>query len=906
MYPALSEGNFGGPSPADSRVVTAFRFFCTLAMVSLFIGSNSGLHAQIPSPVNPSSPADTNCSESAYPGSDSCVNQNAQQRQFQGLQQPGSQYPGQGSTQPEMPGLYTDQENQSRQQQGNTGPRRMQLPPEPLTEFQKFVATTTGEVLPIFGANLFQGVPSTFAPVDMAPVPADYLIGPDDELRIRVWGQVSFEADLRVDRSGEIYLPRVGPVHVAGLRYSELNEHLRAAIARVFRNFELTVDLGRIRAIQIYVTGQARRPGVYTVSSLSTLLDAVFEGGGPSTQGSLRRIQLRRGGKVITELDLYSLLSRGDTSGDAKLLSGDIVFIPPVGPQVALTGSVQNPRIYELKPNETLSELFEDAGGLSAVAAGSRISIERIDDHRDRHAMEVSFDSKDLATVLASGDLVRVYPITPQFQKTVTLRGNTANPGRFAWHTGMRVSELIPDKESLLTRNYWWKRTQLGLPAPEFQPFDNLSSMRQPTRVVTLPQNRTQRQYMRQNPDGSTQLQDRTEPLQDPSEPLQEPLLPLQNRSSDSDSPPYNDSANPANRRQTAATPAAASGSLAAQQFANDQYGAENRIPKTEVRIIAPEIDWDYAVIERLDPETLKTTLVPFDLGKLVMQHDGSQDLELRPGDVVTVFSEADIRIPVGQQTKIVKLEGEFAHGGSYTVGPNETLRQLVQRAGGFTSSAYLYGSEFARLSTRAIQQARMDEYIRTLEAEIQRGNLASVTAAASSAQDIASSVAAHTSEQDLIARLREVRATGRIVLEFQPDSSGIASIPDVPLENGDTFLVPSRPANVNVIGAVYDQNSFLYNRSRNVGAYLHLAGGPNRNSDYKHSFVIRADGEVVSRDSVSGLWKNSFLSMNVNPGDTVVVPEKTFKPTALRGFLDWSQIFSQLALGAAAIQVLK
>jgi protein involved in polysaccharide export with SLBB domain len=761
-----------------------------------------------------------------------------------------------------------------------------------LTEFQKFVASATGEVLPIFGSDLFRNAPSTFAPLDMAPVPSDYLIGPGDELRIRVWGQLNFEANVRVDRSGDVYLPRVGPVHVAGLAFSDLKEHMRAAVARVFRNFELTVDLGQIRAIQVYVAGQARHPGVYTVSALSTLLNALFVSGGPSISGSLRHIQLRRDGKLVSELDVYDLLNRGDKGKDAKLLSGDIIFIPPVGAQVALTGSVRNRRVFELKTGETLNDLFSDAGGISDLAAATHISIERIDQRREVRSIDVSFDEGGLATPLAGGDLVHVYPVVPRSVGSVTLRGNIANPGRFAWHSGMRISDLIPDKESLLTPQYWWKRAQQGLPHPDFEPTgrSSLSRMRQPLEPYLLPRNQGRQGASQNTPDGSYSSTEPDSQLRDQSGEQQD-----------------NQSVNPPPDRQAdARTPAAPRESSSTLATVQAEAERESRQPRTEVEFFAPEIDWDYAVIERLDRDTLKTRLIPFDLGHLVLQNDSSQNLELQAGDVVTIFSGADIRLPVAQQSKIVKLEGEFAHAGSYTTEPGETLRDLVRRAGGFTPGAYLYGSEFSRESTRRIQQTRIDEYVRSLEAQTHRGVLATAASATSSAQDIAGGVAAQNAEQDLVAQLKQVRATGRIVLEFTPGGGSIDEVPDITLENGDRFVVPSRPSNVNVVGAVYDQNSFLYNQGRHVNAYLHLAGGPNRNADEKHSFVIRADGEVLSRDATDTVWKHSFLDVPLYPGDTVVVPEKVFKPSNLRGVLEWSQLFSQLALGAAAISVLQ
>jgi len=365
------------------------------------------------------------------------------------------------------------------------------LPPEPLTEFQKFVAETTGQLLPIYGENLFRNVPSTFAPNDLAPVTSDYVIGPDDQLRVRIWGQVNYSGNLRVDRSGDIYLPEAGAVHVAGVQFSALDQQLRSALGRVYRNFDLSVDVGRIRSMQIYVTGQARRPGVYTVSSLSTLVDALFASGGPSAQGSLRHVELRRSGQTIADFDLYALLIHGDKSKDARLLPEDVLYIPAAGAQVAITGSVHTPGIYELRGSDTIGDLIDAAGKTTAVASSGRISLERLGEHQIRQAMEFPFDAAGLAATLADGDILRVYSILPAYQKTVTLRGDVANPGRFAWHSGMHLSDLIPDRDSLLSRDYWWKRSHLGLPSPEFEPLiSNFeANQRRPARDNAYPNN---------------------------------------------------------------------------------------------------------------------------------------------------------------------------------------------------------------------------------------------------------------------------------------------------------------------------------------------------------------------------------------------------------------------------------
>lgn len=810
------------------------------------------------------------------------------------------------------PQTYTDMNNPNfnnqnfQQNEYASSLNQKPLPPQPLTQFQKFAAGTTGEVLPIFGANLFQNAPSTFAPVDETPIPPDYVVGAGDVLRIRIWGQVNFNADVRVDRAGEIYLPQVGQVHVAGLPYSALRDHIRAAVSRVFRNFDLTADIGQIRAVQIYVVGQAHRPGTYTVSSLSTLVDAIFASGGPSVEGSVRHIYLKRNGSVVADFDLYDLLVNGDKSKDAQLQSGDVIYIPPAGPQVALTGSVRRPAIYELRSGDTIAQLLKYAGGPSTTASNSRISIERIQDHQGRAAMEVAFDEQGLATSLDQGDIVRVLSITPMYQNTVTLRGYVANPGRFAWHKGMRISDVIPDRDSLLSRDYWWRRAQLGLPAPEFEPVPMLAAQSQPSNPVDL------RARAKNFPLTPEQCRDyNSESNSNSYRCNQEVTGQSQNQYQSGDNnnqfgelPAVGMESENGRYPQPASQPG--NRSLAARQSEVLTENTAGITERTRVALPAPEIDWNYAVVERMDRKTLTTSLIPFDLGKLVMDHDPSQNFELQPGDIVTVFSQADIHVPIAQQTKFVTLEGEFVHAGTYSVKPGETLPELIVRAGGFTPNAYLYGSDFTRESTRVIQQARIDEYVQKLEMEISRGNIAQSTSSVATAQDLATAGAAQAAEHELISRLQQIRATGRIVLEEKPSSSGIEALPSIQLEDGDRFVVPSRPASINVVGSVYDENSFLYLPDRRVGDYLHLAGGPNRSADKKHAFVIRADGSVLSRAAANGIWGNTFYSVRVNPGDTIVVPEKTYGPTFLRGFLDWSQVVSQLGLGAAAINVLR
>jgi protein involved in polysaccharide export with SLBB domain len=247
-------------------------------------------------------------------------------------------------------------------------------------------------------------------------------------------------------------------------------------------------------------------------------------------------------------------------------------------------------------------------------------------------------------------------------------------------------------------------------------------------------------------------------------------------------------------------------------------------------------------------------------------------------------------------------LEGEFVGAGVYSAEPGETLDHLVQRAGGFTPDAYLYGSSFLRESARALQQQRLDEYIAQLSTDMDRQTAVSGASATSGVSD----PNALALERNLIAQLRTLRATGRIVLEFAPTSLGLASVPHIPLENGDVLRVPSRPNTVNVLGAVYGPNVFLYDPKRHLNDYMSLAGRANRVADNHHAFIIRADGSVFSRERARGVLSNHFDDTAIYPGDSIVVPEKLIKPTLTRQLIDYSQILSGFGLAAAAIEVIK
>jgi protein involved in polysaccharide export with SLBB domain len=940
-----------GSSPRVCRFgyVLLFTVFGTLTSSAQFGQFGQGLSGQTGQDQS-CDPNDPTCQSSDQSNLQVRNPSSNQQQQTTG---PQIIVPGQQDT------TQTNTQNNPQNQQQQNQNQLARLPLDSPTEFQLLVANSIGKMLPIYGVNLFRNLPSSFAPVNLVPVTPDYVVGPGDELVIQMWGQVALNGRFLVDRSGSIFVPEVGSIHVAGVKSDQMHDFLKTQVGRVFRNFDLSVNLGQLRSIQVFVVGQARRPGSYTISSLSTLTNALFATGGPTPQGSLRHIQLKRDGKVVVDFDLYDLLLRGDKSKDEKLLPGDVIYIPPAGPQVAVSGSVNKPAIYELKSqgDTTIDEVLELAAGLSNVASRQRVRLERVDDHRRRSMTEIALDARGRSTVMQDGDLLEIDAVVSQYKDAVTLRGNVANPGRYTWKPGMRVHDLLPDKDALITRDYWLKRSQLGQPTLTYIPtclpltpygIPNLrygipigeegsnpnwrySSTRNPNLVGLAFGNEEGSSYRTLDQDQNGEADDAStdgglDCIKIPAS--QTSLAGSNDRYSPSSAANAATGANAAgSNNQNANTGTNSNTSASASALPQNGFPPtqppSNRVsaasaslgstvenssagqfrPKNNVKLGEPDIDWSYAVVERQSKETLTTSLLPFSLRKVVLEGDTTQDLELLPGDVVTIFSKADISVPQEQQTRFVRLDGEFASSGVYSVQPGETLRHLVERAGGFTSEAYLYGSEFTRESTRRVQQQRLNQYVDEIALQVST-NATNNAGRAISASDTAAATAAQAQNQNIIASLRQARATGRIVLNLKPDSHDLGQIPDLPLEDGDRFIVPRVPSTVSVDGAVYNQNSFVYDEERRLGSYIRLAGGTNRDADKSRAYVIRASGSVISKQYTSSLRGNSFDSLHLYPGDTVVVPLNLTKGNTIRLIVDIAQIVGQFGIAIAAANV--
>ncbi len=731
------------------------------------------------------------------------------------------------------------------QPSAKSSPRSL-LPWEP-DQFQRFLEAATSERLKHFGHDLFDNPPSTFAPLEDVPVPTDYVIGPGDELQVRLWGTVDLDTQATVDRNGQIRLSKIGVIPVTGIRAAEIEPYLRDKIARLYKNFSISVSMGKLRSMQIYVMGQAKRPGAYVVSSLSTLVSGLFASGGPSASGSMRHIKLVRKEKEITELDLYALMNAGDKSADMRLQPGDVIVIPPAGPRVALLGAYNRPAIYELRQDsETIAQVLAYGGGLPVTALPRMALLERISTERGgkRVVEQINLSTGADRFLLKNGDMLTLLPISLGIDNAVTLRGHVAMPMRYPYRAGMRISDLIPNQEALLTPHYFQSKNDLVGYRPG---------------------------YLQQRGVQSESHADvagwRQQPQQDKPDQLSQ-----QTQQSQQDKQTWQ---------------------------AMDKYEMPNRQQQRQ----AMEINWEYAVIERLNPVTLNTEVIPFNLGKAILEGDPTQNLPLKPGDVVSVFSKKDLPVPHAKDSHMVRLEGEVAVPGLYQALPGETLRELVVRVGGLTPDAYLYGARFYRESVKLEQEKRWEDSLRQLAIDVERTGSRKLQDAPDSAG--VSAVAVNIeSQRRLVDNLRAIRPQGRIILSIAPESSKIADLPDIPLEEGDRFVVPKKPAFVTVMGQVYSPGSFIYQPNMRMADYLGLAGGPTPQAERDDMHVFHANGTVSSARQTG--WTDAGLEGRLmQPGDTIFVPEVLERFSWRKELKDWTAILYQFGLGAAALESL-
>lgn len=772
------------------------------------------------------------------------------------------------------------------------------------SEFQRFVEQSTGRRLGLFGYQYF-AEPDRYSPVIAVPVPGSYVLGPGDELLIQTFGVADFAQNLVIDRNGRVNVPTVGPLQLAGLPFAEAEKALTAHLSKVYTNFTLSLTMGRMRSIEIFLLGQALKPGKHVVSGLSTLINAMFATGGANSNGSLRNIEVRRGGKTISVVDLYRFLSHGDSSSDVRLQPGDIIFIPPVGARAALLGTVNAPAIYELKSGETIADVLALSGGLPTLAAPQKAQLERVDARREvaRTVEDFALDEKGLKRAFRDGDILTVFQVSPQIDNVVTLEGNVAAPMRYTFRPGLRVSDLLGDPRLLIPSSYW---TQVNRGANSLSP--NRPEVNLDYAIIQRLDKRTLTTRLIAFSPQKAMNKDQREDMLLESGDIVSIYSPTQS------GPPTEDSVSISGelvggvRRFPWRQGMTLKDLIPSTQWLIEYYNYWQRPSAKSVRT---DINWDYAQLVRRLPETLQTETIVFNLGHHIMtpaQGARALSLLLKPGDEITLFTTGQVALPVEKRVQIVQLRGEVSVPGSYQLKPGETLLALLQRAGGLTRNAYAYATVFTREAIRAQQQSNLDAAVRRAEADLNAhaSTLAQNQSDRNSGSGLQAQVAA---QRAAVNRLQALRASGRISLDMSEAGN---TLPDLSLEDGDVITVPTNPNIVGVFGAVQAETSFLFRQGATVGEYVERAG-PIRDADLHAAMLIRADGSVVAngaRRSWLGFGSFGFMSLPIRPGDTVFIPEVVDRRSAYSQFVegakDWTAIFYQFGLGAAAIKTLR
>ena len=721
-------------------------------------------------------------------------------------------------------------------------PRQVMRPRPPLepNAFQNSVQIRTGLNLKQYGYDQFN-LPDSFTPVNNTPVDSNYTLGPGDQIFIQGWGSLTMSYTATVSSEGTIYIPQVGTFNVAGIKAGSLEGYLKNKIGSVFKKFQLSATVSKIRSIQVNISGYAQVPGTYTLSSLSSISNAVFSSGGPSAEGSLRHIQLRRNGYVVKDFDMYQIMLKGDNSSDIRLLPGDIIYFMPKGNEVAIYDGVKIPAIYETKKGETVADVLKFAGGTSFDNSRTKVVIEQMVDHSKIVVNDYPY-KEGLGQMVDNSNIIHFMRMNKQYDQTVVLIGNVANPTRLKYTPGMTVQDVIPQKSALLTSSFW--------------------------------NSYSYNTYGKDNVLTNTGLEKSI------------------NRSRDN-SPSYNNYSQALNTSTSDTTEQAAT-----KTFSN----SDNLLIAGPVNIPEADINWNYASIIRINPDDYSTHVIAFNLAKAI-QGDPQNNIQLQAGDVINILSSKDVRNPIDNHPTFVFIDGEVQKPGVYEVPAGESMVALINLAGGLTKRAYLFGMEVDRLSAKKKQQIVLNQMLdQAQQALIAQSSAAGLSTI--SPVQIASQQMIMQQQQALLDKMRQITPVGRVVVKIKSSKAELSDLPPFEMENGDTVYIPPLPHSVDVIGQVFNPATFSYDSSLNVNDYIEMAGTENDFADTSNEYVLQANGMLYSRKQAG--WFGGFGYRGLNPGDTIIVPQLIQFGGTVQNLMNWTQILANFGTTAAAIQVFK
>ena len=714
-----------------------------------------------------------------------------------------------------------------------------------------------------FGYDLFAGEPSTFAPATDIPIPVDYVIGPGDTIEVQLFGGQNAFYSLVVTREGTLNFPEIGPLSVAGLRFGELRQLLQQRVSEQMIGVTASITMGPLRSIRIFVLGDAHRPGSYTVSALSTMTNALFVSGGISEIGSLRKVQLKRSGKLITTLDLYDLLLRGDTSGDARLQPGDVIFIPPVGNTVGVDGEVRRPAIYELQGEATVAQVLAVAGGMLPSSYPQASQIERINAERERTVIDVDLTTQaGLGTSVRADDTIRIYSVLEKREDIVLLEGHVNREGTYQWRPGMRLTDLIPSTEDLLPKadlDYVLIRRERpdGL-RTEVRSANLGKALRARGSAADIPlQAKDTVTVFNLSPDRSDLLTSLIDELR------------LQSRQGS----PTQEVTVVGRVRAPGVYP------LESGMRVSDLLRAGGQLEEA-----AYPLEAELTRFSIVGGQFRKASLVKVDLNR-VLSGDEQANLVLSPHDVLNVKE-----MPQWSGVERVEVVGEVRFPGVYPIRRGERLSSLLQRAGGLNDLAFAEGAIFLREELRQREEEQLAELVERLESDV-----SSLAVSQEEQPEVTSA------RRALLSQVRNTQAPGRLVI----DLPGLIADPtnqdvDVMLRAGDRLLIPKESPTVTVIGEVQFPTSHLFGGELTVQDYIDKSGGTTADADEKRIYVVRADGAV--EPSARSKFFRSRNSQTVRPGDTVVVPLEADRISKLSLWTNVTSIIYNIGVAAAAV----
>ncbi|MGH9728168.1 MAG: SLBB domain-containing protein [Candidatus Acidiferrales bacterium] len=797
-----------------------------------------------------------------------------------------------------------------------------------------------------FGMEVFENGTRDLQMIPMdLPVGPDYVVGPGDALAIDLWGGVSQRLLRTVDTEGRLSLPEVGPVLVAGKSMADVQQTVQHTLRSQFRDVSADVSLSRLRSIRVYVVGDVAHPGAYDISSLSTPLNAIFAAGGPTERGSLRNLEQYRGKQLVQNVDVYDLLLHGVKGDIQRLENGDTVLVPPIGPDVTVEGMVRRPSIYELRDEKSLADVLELAGGLLPTATLRHIEVQRVVAHDKRTMLSVDVSPSDDSAAITKqldsfhvqdGDKIRIFPIAPYNQDTVYLEGHALRPGRYSYHAGMRVTDLISSYKDLLPEPATEYAEIIRLNPPDYRPtvesFNLADALSHPASAPLLDPLDTVQIFGRydfQNPPTVSVWGDVREPgtyrssgqihLSDaihmagglgPDAEKEDAqvfrYLPdgkmkiFSVKLSDAldGNPLDNIVLNSRDRVLVHSNPAEVD---PATVYIKGEVARPGRYPLTSNMSVSDLIRASGGLQQSADLQSADLTHYEW---KGQTQMTGvHQDVELAAA--MGENSAADIQVHNGDVLTIrqlpgwndlgatITLRGEVTHPGSYGVRPGEKLSSVLRRANGFQPDAYPDGAVLIRTEVQRLEDKSYGELVERVRQ--QQASLQLASTRATDPDEKLSDQAAYQQWQNTIDSLLNNPPVGRVMIQVSRNIKSWENTPrDITVRAGDVLVVPKRPSFVMVQGQVYNPTAVAYRPGRSAKWYLSQAGGPTNLANKKSIFVIRADGTVLGSHGASW-FLGGALSESLQPGDTVVVPEK-----ALGGPSNWKALFQAVQIGSA------